>query len=172
MLTSRRDYLLRLIDEAARLLSRLVSQREKGRPEEAQQALADAFARLFGREFHEVFQFTPDQHYLMLAEDATDETARDRRLLYAALNAEAAQLYDQLGRIELARASRLNALRFTLRALRDGPDAALPAYAPDPAGLAAGLGQAGLDPETAEWVRIAGLPDRGPRGAAPGPAQG
>lgn len=162
MLTSRRDYLLRLIDEAARLLSRLVAKREQGRPEEAQQALADAFARLFGREFHEVFQFTPDQHYLMLAEDASDEVARDRRLLYAALNAEAARLYDRLGRTELAGASRLNALRFTLQARRDGPDTPVPAYAPETAGLVAELGAANLDPETAALLRA----------AAPASAQG
>jgi hypothetical protein len=157
MLTSRRDYLLRLIDEAARLLSRLVAQREKGRPEDAWQALADAFARLFEREFDQVFQFTPDQHYLMLAEDAPPGVARDKRLLYAALSAEAGALYTALGRAELARAARLNALRFALRARRECPGEDLPAFAPDPAALLAALGAANLDPETAGLVRAAGL---------------
>jgi hypothetical protein len=155
MLTSRRDYLLRLIDEAARLLSRLVAQRDQGRPEDALQSLADAFARLFEREFDQVFQFTPEQHYLMLAEDAPPEVARDKRLLYAALSAEAGLLYSALGRPELARAARLNSLRFALRSLRDCPGHDLPAFAPEPAALLATLGTANLDPETAELVRTA-----------------
>lgn len=167
MLTSRRDYLLRLIDEAARLLSRLISQRDKGRPEDALQSLADAFARLFDREFDQVFQFTPDQHYLMLAEDAPPELARDKRLLYAALSAEAGTLYAALGRAELARASRLNALRFALRSVRDCPGHDLPAFAPEPAALLAALGSANLDPETANLVRLQAAKSS----TGPGPGQ-
>jgi hypothetical protein len=156
MLTSRRDYLLRIIDEATRLLARLVQQSRTGRPEDALQSLADAFARLFGREFHEVFQFTPDQHYLMLAEDETAEAGRDKRLLYAALSAEAGRLYASLGRTEYAHASTLNALRFTLRARQDCPGNELPAFAPDPAALVAELGGAKLDAATAELWRASG----------------
>ena len=74
------------------------------------------FERLFGREAVQIFQLTPDQQYLLLGEGEPPDAARDKRLLYAALNAEAARLYDRLGRTELARASRLNALRFALRA--------------------------------------------------------
>jgi hypothetical protein len=156
MLTSRRDYLLRLIDEVGRLLARLVDQRRKHRPEDALQSLADAFARLFGREFHEVFQFTPDQHYLMLAEDVPDGIARDKRLLYAALSAEAGRVYADIGKADYARASLLNALRFTLRARQDGTAGDLPAFAPNPAALVAELGTANLDPETAALVRASG----------------
>lgn len=160
MLTSRRDYLLRIIDEVSRLLARLVQQRQKGRPEDALQSLADAFARLFGREFHEVFQFTPEQHYLMLAEDEPAEAARDKRLLYAALSAEAGRLYAALGRTEYARASALNALRFTLRARQDCPGEEIPVFAPNPAELRAELGEANLDAETAELWRASGLDSR------------
>jgi hypothetical protein len=157
MLTSRRDYILRLIDEVARLLARLVMNRDRATHEDSLQTLTLAFERLFAREAHEIFQLTPDQQYLLLAEGEPSDAARDKRLLYAALNAEAARLYLRLGRTELARASRLNALRFTLRARRDGPPEGLPDFAPDPAALVAELGPENLDPETAELLQEAGL---------------
>jgi hypothetical protein len=167
MLTSRRDYLLRIIDEVGRLLAQLVSQRGRGRNEDALQSLALGFERLFGRDAHEVFQFTPEQQYHLLAEGEPSDAARDKRLLYAALSAEAARIYADLGRAELARASRLNALRFTLRARREFPGDNLPAFAPDPAVLLAELGPGPLDPETAELLR----PSAPPPGSAPTRAQ-
>jgi hypothetical protein len=145
-----------MIDEVARLLSRLMARGELVKPEESQLTLTLAFERLFGREAVQIFQLTPDQQYLLLGEGEPPDAARDKRLLYAALNAEAARLYDRLGRTELARASRLNALRFALRASQDCPNGDLPAYAPDPSALVTELGATGLDPETADLVRAAG----------------
>ena len=156
MLTSRRDYILRLVDEVTRLLERLILQRRGGRREEALESLMLAFERLFARDANQVFQFNPEQHYLMLAEAEPAEVARDKRLLYAALNAEAAGIYADLGRSELAQACRMNAIRFTLRASQGVPAADLPAFTPDVRKLLADSPDLPLDPETAELARAAG----------------
>lgn len=153
MLTSRRDYILRLIDEVGRLLARVVFKRRTGQTEEALQAVVQACERLFGLEASQLFQFTPEHHFVMLAEGETPEVARDKILLYAALNWEAGKLYTELGNRPMARASLVNALRLTLKTRADFPASALPAYAPDVAGLLAALADAPLDPETAEMVQ-------------------
>jgi len=157
MLTSRRDYILRLVDEVTRLLERLILQRRGGRSEEALESLMLAFERLFARDASQVFQLTPEEHYLLLAEAEPEEVARDKRLLYAALNTEAAGIYADLGRSELAQACRLNAIRFTLRASKGVPAAELPAYTPDVGKLLVESPDLNLDPETAELAREAGF---------------
>src|SRR3954469_22888675 len=105
MITSRRDYLLRMIDEVGRLLARLIFQRENGRPQEALQSVVQACERLFNLDASSLFQFTPEQHFLMLTRDESPEDARDKVLLYAALNTEAARAYLALGNATMARNS-------------------------------------------------------------------
>src|SRR5436305_6765567 len=97
MLTSRRDYLLRIIDEVGRMLARVVFKRRNGREQEALQAVVQACERLFNLEASELFQFTPDQHFVMLTRDVNPADAQAQVLLYAALNAEAAHAYLALG---------------------------------------------------------------------------
>ena len=79
------------------------------------QTVVQGCERLFAMEADPLFQFTPDQHYVMLTEGETPETARDKVLLYAALNLEAGHLYAKIDNRNMARASFLNALRLTLR---------------------------------------------------------
>jgi hypothetical protein len=162
MLTSRRDYLLRLVDEVSRLLARVILQRRAGSSDEALSTLVQACERLFGLEADKLFQFTPDQHRLMLIEDAEPEIARDKLLLYASLNAEAGRIYTRFGVRTMARASFLNALRFTLEARLGFPAGNPPSYAPDPAALRAELLPEPLDAVTVELLRRAGFdPDPG-----------
>ncbi len=148
MITSRRDYLLRLIDEVGRLLARAVFKRRAGAAAEALEAVVASCERLFNLEADKLFQFTPEQHFAMLADDETAEAGRDKILLYAALNAEAGLIYRALGKPSLARASLLNALRFTLRARLEFPAENLPAFAPDITSLCAELAAEPLDAET------------------------
>lgn len=157
MLTSRRDYLLRIIDEVGRLLARVVFKRRAGQPDQALQAVVQACERLFSLEADKLFQFTADQHFVMLTEGESPEDARDKVLLYAALNAEAAQAYTALGNAPMARATTLNALRFTLRARVEFPAGNPPAFASDPVLLRAQLGDAPLDEETLTLLQRAGL---------------
>jgi hypothetical protein len=152
MLTSRRDYLMRVIDEVTRLLARVVFKRKGGEDREALETVVVGFQRLFQLDADQIFLLTPDQHYTMLTEDEPSEFARDKVLLYAALSAEAGTIYARQGNQAMARATRINALRFSLKARADFPTEGMPDYAPDPKDLIALLSDQPLDAETAALV--------------------
>src|SRR5215207_11650936 len=97
MITSRRDYILRIIDEVSRLLARVIFKRRSGADQDALQVLVQACERLFAMEADKLFQFTPDQHFAMLTEAEAPEVGRDKVLLYAALNTEAGHIYAKQG---------------------------------------------------------------------------
>lgn len=156
MLTSRRDYILRIIDEVGRLLARIIFKRRSGENEAALETVVQACERLFALEADKLFQFTPDQHYAMLIEGEPPEIARDKVLLYAALNAEAGQIYQKLGNRAMARGSFLNALRFSLRARAELSAENLPTFAPSIAVLRENLADAPLDEATIALLERAG----------------
>lgn len=166
MLVSQRDYILRIIDEVSRIVARVIFKRKTGADQEALETIVAGCERLFGRRADQIFQLTPDHHYVMLTEGETAEIARDKVLLYAALNAEAGRVYARQGSAAMARASFLNALRLTLRARTDFPSGPLPAFAPQLDELTKALGDAPLDADTA--ARLAALRARelDPKGAA------
>src|SRR5688572_3137996 len=155
MITSRRDYILRIIDEVSRLLARVIFKRRSGGQEEALQTVVQACERLFAMESDKLFQFTPEQHFVMLTQDEPPEIGRDKVLLYAALNTEAGHIYTKAGNRAMARASFLNALRFSLRARTEFPQENFPAFAPSLAVLRETLADAPLDPATAELLKSA-----------------
>ena len=146
-----------MIDEVGRLLARVVLQRRGGRQQEALQSIVQACERLFNLEAAQLFQFTPDQHFLMLTRDERPEDARDKVLLYAALNAEAASTYLALQKQTMARNSALNALHFTLRAKQEFSWENLPEYAPKIPDLLEALKGQPLDPDTEQQLRDAGF---------------
>jgi hypothetical protein len=152
MITSRRDYLLRMIDEVGRLLARVIFQRKNRREQEALQSVVQGCERLFSLEASQLFQFTPDQHFLMLAQGENATDARDKVLLYAALNAEAGRVYQALNNPTMARSSFVNSLRFALRARKEFPTEDLPGYAPEISELLEVLKDQPLDPGTAEML--------------------
>lgn len=150
MITSRRDYLLRIIDEVGRLLARVMFKRRGGEDREALQTVVQACERLFGLEADKLFQFTSEQHFAMLSENEAPEIGRDKILLYAALNLQAGQIYAKLGNQAMARASFLNALRLTLRSRVEFGSEKLPEFTPDLDELSNLLAGEPLDPETAD----------------------
>lgn len=158
MFSSRRDYLLRLIDEVGQLLARAVFQRKGGREQEALHSVVESCERLFGLEASQLFQFTPDRHFFMLTDGEETDNARAKVLIYAALNLEAGRNYAALKKPELARVSFLNALRFTLRARLSFPTDTPPPYTPQVAELLDLLEDEPLDPEIAGLLRQAGAP--------------
>jgi hypothetical protein len=154
MLTSRRDYILRIIDEVSRILGVIIFKRRAGADQEALETVITGFQRLFNLDTDQIFLLTPDQHFEMLIEDdETPEFARDKVLLYAALSAEAGAIYAKQGNRAMARATRINALRFSLKARALFPTEGLPPYAPDVTQLLELLADEPLDSVTADLVR-------------------
>lgn len=135
----------------------MIQQRRGHTPQEALQSLMAACERLFGMEAVQLFQFTPDQHYAMLTENEDAQGAREKVLMYAALNAEAGRCYLVLSQPKLAQQSFLNALRLTLKVQAQFPADASPAFAPDPNELLGVIGNASFDAETLRMVSAAGL---------------
>jgi len=160
MLTSKRDYILRIIDEVGELLSRVIFQRSKHRPEEAMQSVVQAGERLFGLEADKLFQFTPEQQFLMLTEHESPEIAGQKVLLFAALNAEAGKIYTTMGNVPMARSCFIHALRFTLKAQAEFPGENPPAYTPRVPELLDALKDAPLDADTAALLQAANAGDR------------
>ncbi|HYD84247.1 MAG TPA: hypothetical protein VEA63_09340 [Opitutus sp.] len=154
-----RDYILRLIEQLGEFLSRITQQRERHAPQEALQSVMAACERLFGLEAVQIFQFTPDQHVAMLTDGEPPENARDKVLMYAALNLEAGRCYTTLNQPKLAQQSFLNALRLTLQARQKFTAANWPTFAPNITDLLALLGDTPLDASTAELLAAS---DRAP----------
>ena len=157
MLTSRRDYLLRIIDEVGRLLARITFKRKAGADQEALETVVVGFQRLFNLDSDQIFLLTPEKHYEMIVTDpdASPEDKRDKLLLYAALSAEAGAIYAKLGNPALARATRLNALRFSLRARQEFSMEGAPPFAPDVPALLTALSDEPLDEATLALIREA-----------------
>ena len=126
-----------------------------------------ACERLFQLEAPRLFQFTPDQQIMMLAEGEPPDIARDKILLYAALNAEAGRCYRALGNSTLSRQSFINALRLVAKARQAGPADGWPVFAPLPADLLGELGGQPLDADTAALLAAAGLAPQAPPKSSP-----
>jgi hypothetical protein len=155
MLTSKRDYILRLIDEVGELLSHVIFQRGQSRPQDAMQSVVQGCERLFGVEADKLFQFTAEQQFAMLTAYEAPEIAGQKVRLYAALNAEAGKIYATLGNLPQSRSLLVNALRFTLKAQAAFPDENPPAYTPRVPELLDALKDAPLDTDTAALLRAA-----------------
>jgi len=151
-----RDYILRLIEQVAQLLSRVVRQREAHSPHEALQSIMAACERLFGMEAVQIFQFTPDQHVAMLADGEEPEVAHDKILMYAALNEQAGRCYVSLGQPKLSQQSFINALRFSLKAQQQFPGFDAPTFAPKNDELIHLLAETPLDEEMLALIAAAG----------------
>ena len=152
MITSRRDYVLRIIDEVGRILARVVFKRRAGANQEALETVVVGLQRLFQLDADQVFLLTPDQHYAMLTDEESPEFARDKVLLYAALSAEAGLIYARQEKQAMARATRITALRFVLKARLAFPTEGTPDYAPKIEHLLLALSDESLDAETAELL--------------------
>jgi hypothetical protein len=150
MITSRRDYVMRIIEEVGRILARISAKRRQGDSDDAAlETVVFGLQRLFNLDADQIFSLTPDQHFAMLADDESAEFARDKVLLYAALSTAAGSIYARLGKPAMARATFLNALRFTLRARAMISSAGLPDYTPKISELLDALKDERLDAETA-----------------------
>lgn len=153
MITSRRDYIMRLLEEIGRLLARVSAKRRNGDSDDAAlETVVFGLQRLFNLDADQIFLLKPEQHFDLLADEEVPEFARDKILLYAALSTEAGHIYGRMGKRTLARATFINALRFTLKARANYSLEGLPDYTPKVDDLLAALSGEPLDPETAGLV--------------------
>lgn len=152
MITSRRDYILRIIDEITRMVARIIFKRRGGSDQEALELCVQGFERLFNLERNQLFQFTPDQQFVMLTLDEPPEIARDKALLYAALSTEAGLTYEKMGEQRMATATFSNALRFVLKARTINVDAPVPDFAPRVDELVGRIGEANLLPDLKQML--------------------
>ena len=153
MITSRRDYLLRIIDEITQMVARIIFKRSGGSDQEALEITVQGFERLFNLDRNQVFQFTPEQQFAMLTMDEPPDVARDKVLLYAALSYEAGQTYAKMGNVRMARATYANALRFALKSRQFVTEASVPDWAPSVDKLVSLVGPENMDAETAALLK-------------------
>lgn len=146
--------MMRLLEEIGRLLARVSAKRRKGDSDDAAlETVVFGLQRLFNLDADQIFLLQPEQHFALLADEEDPGFARDKILLYAALSAEAGHIYKRLGNPALARATFINALRFTLKARAKYSSEGLPGYAPKVDDLLAALSGEPLDAETARLLR-------------------
>ena len=73
-----RDYLLRLIEQAAQVLAGIVWEREQGRPEVAVQGVIHGMEQLFGLSVEDLAPLDIDQILGQLTREESPENARDK----------------------------------------------------------------------------------------------
>jgi hypothetical protein len=126
-----RDYLLRLIEEAAQVIAQITHLRQEGQPEQAVSAVIDALQKLFGLTVDELGTLDTDQLFGQLTLEESPENARDKCIIFAALNNQAGLAYADRDLPALAQPAFHLALVFTLRALTGFSRASPPAITPD-----------------------------------------
>lgn len=126
----RRDYLLTLIEQAMQVILRIAGLRESGQHAEALNTVVDSIEKLFGLTFDDLSLYSADQLFGQLTREESPENARNKCLIFAALNREAGLAYGAEGKASLALNAFHVSLNFTLRARVDYPGKDLPAFTP------------------------------------------
>lgn len=125
-----RDFILRLIEEAAQVLAKVVLNREAAQYDQAVYTVIDSMEKLFGLGVSELAALDADQLYAQLTREEHPETARDKCIIFAALNYQAGLAYEGKDLTALAQPAFHLSLVFTLRALTAYPGANLPPFTP------------------------------------------
>jgi hypothetical protein len=126
-----RDYLLRLLEEAIQLILRITLQRETGQPDVAVNSVIEGIEKLFGLTVAELGSLDTGQLYAQLTREENPQNARDKCIIFAALNNQAGLAYAQKDLPALAQPAFHLALVFTLMALTGFSRSGLPAITPD-----------------------------------------
>jgi hypothetical protein len=127
----RRDYLMSLIEQAIQVLLRISLQRESGEYSEAVNTVVDSIGKLFGLTVEDLASSSAEQLYDKLTREESPENARNKCIIFAALNYQAGLAYEAKGHPVPAQKAFHVALVFTLRALVNFPRTDLPSFTPD-----------------------------------------
>jgi hypothetical protein len=119
-----RDYILRYLELVRQFLAQAVKLRESGKLNEALRVLLQAQEKLFARPASEFVTLGVDEQLRMLARGESPENARAKRVGYAALIQEAARVYRERDRDDLAAAANQLALHIMLTVALEQPDEA------------------------------------------------
>ena len=125
-----RDYILRLMEQAMQVIARIAFQREMGQPGLAVQSVIDGLEKLFGLNVSELGSLDTEELFAQLTREEQPENARDKCLIFAALNNQAGLAYEEKDLPALAQPAFHLALVFTLRALTGFPRQGLPEFTP------------------------------------------
>lgn len=126
-----RDYILRLIEQAMQVIARITLQREAGQPGPAVQSVIDGIEKLFGLTVSELGSLDSDQLFSQLTREEHPENARDKCLIFAALNYQAGLAYEARDLPALAQPAFHLALVFTLHGRSGFPQAGIPSFTPE-----------------------------------------
>lgn len=126
-----RDYILRLIEQAGQFLRGIAKLREDGQPDLAVQSVIEALEKLFGLSVADLASLDAEHLFLQLTTGEHPENARDKCLVFAALNYQAGLAFLDKDLHALAQPAFHLALAFTLRALSGYGRANLPPFTPD-----------------------------------------
>lgn len=127
----RRDYLLSLIEQAIQVLLQITFLRESGKQDEAVNTVVDSIEKLFGITVQDLAMLSADQLYDQLTREEAPENARNKCIIFAALNYQAGLAYEAKGLKVLSQEALHVALIFTVRALVNFPRTDLPEFTPD-----------------------------------------
>jgi hypothetical protein len=125
-----RDYFMRLLEQAIEATLRAAKLRQGGQYEESLHSVIFSMEKLFGLTIRDLSQQSADQIFVQLTEGESPIDARNKCLVFAALNQQAGLTYAEQDLTALAQAAFYLALVFTLRALIAFPRTDLPAVAP------------------------------------------
>jgi hypothetical protein len=158
----RRDYLLSLIEQAIQVLLSITFQRESGKQDDAVNTVVDSIEKLFGITVQDLAMLSADQLYDQLTREESPENARNKCIIFAALNYQAGLAYEAKGLKLLSQEALHVALIFTLRALVNFPKTDLPDFTPDAGDILRRLEGFSLPPTTTHLLsEYRSLPEEG-----------
>jgi Family of unknown function (DUF6483) len=140
----RRDYIIRMVEEFARMLARIRERLAAHNEGEAAVILDQAFLALVGTGPEAVSQLSETELIALLAKDEPTQVVKEKSLMLVALLEEAAQLNDLRGREAESQACRLKALDLSLALHAEDLDSELPSFVPRIGRLHEELGNAAL----------------------------
>ncbi|HVY68428.1 MAG TPA: DUF6483 family protein [Verrucomicrobiae bacterium] len=145
----RRDFILRMIEEFARVMNRVDSLKKNHRWEEAGDALDAGFNKLAGAGAEEVAKLSEIELLARVMEDGPTHGVREKTLILAALLNEAGEVAVAQGRLEAGRECHLKALHLLLEILGGQDVFECPEFVPTVEAVVIALQDGPLPPLTA-----------------------